>query len=247
MTRYASILDTIGNTPLVRLNKLAPEGVNVYVKIEAFNPMGSVKDRMARAVIERGGANRRVAARADGHRGHERQHRHRPRDGVCTERLSARRHDGRELQRRAAQAAALPGREGRADARSEKGSGMLAKAVELARDARLVPVPAVRERSERRRAFAHDRAGNPRGLRGRAAGLLGDGLWHRRHAQGRGAGTAQRAAGRRRSSPPSPTTRQVLGSGIPQRRDAAGKPTAEPSAVPAASDAGLGAGLHLAS
>ena len=53
MARYQSILDTIGNTPLVKLNKLAPEGVNVYVKVEAFNPMGSVKDRMARAVIER--------------------------------------------------------------------------------------------------------------------------------------------------------------------------------------------------
>ncbi|MBN1237794.1 MAG: cysteine synthase A, partial [Gammaproteobacteria bacterium] len=52
MARYDSILDTIGDTPLVRLNKLAPEGVNVYVKVEAFNPMGSVKDRMARAVIE---------------------------------------------------------------------------------------------------------------------------------------------------------------------------------------------------
>ena len=53
MARYDNILDTIGNTPLVRLNKLAPEGVNVYVKVESFNPMGSVKDRMARAVIER--------------------------------------------------------------------------------------------------------------------------------------------------------------------------------------------------
>ena len=52
MTRYANILETIGNTPLVKLNKLAPPGVNVYVKVEAFNPMGSVKDRMARAVIE---------------------------------------------------------------------------------------------------------------------------------------------------------------------------------------------------
>jgi cysteine synthase A len=52
MTRYANILETIGNTPLVRLNKLAPPGVNVYVKVESFNPMGSVKDRMARAVIE---------------------------------------------------------------------------------------------------------------------------------------------------------------------------------------------------
>ncbi len=52
MTRYANILETIGNTPLVRLNKLAPPGVNVYVKVESFNPMGSVKDRMAHAIIE---------------------------------------------------------------------------------------------------------------------------------------------------------------------------------------------------
>ncbi|MCG8370950.1 MAG: pyridoxal-phosphate dependent enzyme, partial [Proteobacteria bacterium] len=50
--KYNSILDTVGNTPLVRLNKLGPEGVNVWVKIEAFNPMGSVKDRMALAMIE---------------------------------------------------------------------------------------------------------------------------------------------------------------------------------------------------
>ena len=53
MARFRNILETIGNTPLVRLNKLAPAGVNVYVKVESFNPMGSVKDRMARAIIER--------------------------------------------------------------------------------------------------------------------------------------------------------------------------------------------------
>ena len=52
MARYANILETIGNTPLVKLNKLAPPGVNVYVKVESFNPLGSVKDRMARALIE---------------------------------------------------------------------------------------------------------------------------------------------------------------------------------------------------
>jgi cysteine synthase A len=50
--RYESILDTIGDTPVVRLNKLAPKGINLYVKIESFNPMGSVKDRLARGVIE---------------------------------------------------------------------------------------------------------------------------------------------------------------------------------------------------
>lgn len=52
MARYDNILDTIGNTPIVRLHRLAPHGVELYVKVEAFNPMGSIKDRMARAVIE---------------------------------------------------------------------------------------------------------------------------------------------------------------------------------------------------
>lgn len=52
MARYDSILQTIGRTPLVRLHRLAPPDVNLYVKIEAFNPMGSVKDRMALAIIE---------------------------------------------------------------------------------------------------------------------------------------------------------------------------------------------------
>jgi cysteine synthase A len=50
--KFANILETVGNTPVVRINKLAPEGVNLYVKIEAFNPLGSVKDRLALGVIE---------------------------------------------------------------------------------------------------------------------------------------------------------------------------------------------------
>ncbi len=49
---YDSILDTIGNTPVVRLSRLAPEGVELYAKLEAFNPLGSVKDRLALGVIE---------------------------------------------------------------------------------------------------------------------------------------------------------------------------------------------------
>jgi len=51
---YNNILETIGNTPVVRLNKLAPLGVNIFVKVESFNPMGSVKDRLAIGVIEDG-------------------------------------------------------------------------------------------------------------------------------------------------------------------------------------------------
>ena len=52
MTRYENILETIGNTPIVKIQKLAPVGVNVYAKIESFNPMASVKDRLALGVIE---------------------------------------------------------------------------------------------------------------------------------------------------------------------------------------------------
>src|ERR1700720_3068852 len=50
--KYQSIVETIGNTPVVRINRLAPQGVNLFVKIEAFNPLGSVKDRLALGVIE---------------------------------------------------------------------------------------------------------------------------------------------------------------------------------------------------
>lgn len=48
---HASILDTIGRTPIVRINRLAPAGVEMYVKLEAFNPMSSVKDRLALAIV----------------------------------------------------------------------------------------------------------------------------------------------------------------------------------------------------
>lgn len=51
MALYNSILDTIGNTPVVKLNRLAPAGVDIYVKVESFNPAGSVKDRLALAII----------------------------------------------------------------------------------------------------------------------------------------------------------------------------------------------------
>lgn len=51
-TRYASILDTVGDTPTIRINRIAPKHVTVYVKFEAFNPAGSVKDRLALNIIE---------------------------------------------------------------------------------------------------------------------------------------------------------------------------------------------------
>jgi cysteine synthase len=50
--KHDSILTTIGNTPVIRINRLGPKGVNLFVKFEAFNPLGSVKDRLALGVIE---------------------------------------------------------------------------------------------------------------------------------------------------------------------------------------------------
>src|SRR5437764_8434229 len=52
MTKFANILETVGKTPVVKINKLAPPNVNLYVKVEAFNPLGSVKDRLALGIIE---------------------------------------------------------------------------------------------------------------------------------------------------------------------------------------------------
>ena len=51
MSRHENILDTIGNTPVVRLQRLAPSHVRLYAKVEAFNPGGSVKDRLALAIV----------------------------------------------------------------------------------------------------------------------------------------------------------------------------------------------------
>jgi cysteine synthase A len=52
MAKFANILETVGNTPVVKVGKLAPAGIDLLVKIEAFNPLGSVKDRLALGVIE---------------------------------------------------------------------------------------------------------------------------------------------------------------------------------------------------
>src|SRR5687768_6448843 len=52
MSRFANILETIGRTPVVKVGKLAPAGIDLFVKIEAFNPLGSVKDRLALGIIE---------------------------------------------------------------------------------------------------------------------------------------------------------------------------------------------------
>ncbi len=50
--KFANILETIGHTPVVQVDRLAPSGIELFVKIEVFNPLGSVTDRLALGVIE---------------------------------------------------------------------------------------------------------------------------------------------------------------------------------------------------
>ena len=59
--RFDSVLDTVGDTPTIRVNRIAPKHVNVYVKFEAFNPAGSVKDRLALNIIEAAERDGRLA------------------------------------------------------------------------------------------------------------------------------------------------------------------------------------------
>ena len=50
--RFNNILETIGNTPLIRVNRLFPEGYEVFVKLEKTNPGGSIKDRIALSMVK---------------------------------------------------------------------------------------------------------------------------------------------------------------------------------------------------
>ena len=100
---YDSILHTIGNTPVVRIQRLAPKHVTMYVKCEFFNPLASVKDRLAIAIIEDAEQSGKLQAGPDRRRGHFRQYGHCARDGVRGQGLSVRRHDGGDVLGRAPQ------------------------------------------------------------------------------------------------------------------------------------------------
>ena len=58
---YDSVIDTVGDTPVIRINRIAPKNVSVFVKFEAFNPAGSVKDRLALSIIEAAERDGRLA------------------------------------------------------------------------------------------------------------------------------------------------------------------------------------------
>ena len=222
--RYDNILQTIGNTPIVKLNKLAPEGVNVWVKIESFNPMGSVKDRLALSVIEEAEASgalkpgQTVIEATSGNTGIGLAM-------VCAQKgypLVVTMAESFSLERRkmmrflGAKVVLTPA--------ALKGSGMLAKAIELAEahDWFLV-----RQFENEANANAHSRTTAPEIL----AAFADDGLdyW----VTGFGTGGTLKGVSRvlKKESPQTkiivcePDNSAILGSGIPQQRNADGSIT----------------------
>ncbi|MDJ0905041.1 MAG: cysteine synthase A [Woeseiaceae bacterium] len=219
--RYDNILQTIGNTPIVRLNKLAPESVNVWVKIESFNPMASVKDRLALGVIEDAEASgalkpgQTVIEATSGNTGIGLAM-------VCAQKgypLVVTMAESFSLERRkmmrflGAKVVLTPA--------ALKGSGMLAKAIELAEKHDWF---LVRQFENEANADAHSRTTAPEIL----AAFADDGLdyW----VSGFGTGGTLKGVSRvlKKESPQTkiivcePDNSAILGSGIPQPRNADG-------------------------
>jgi cysteine synthase A len=224
MARYDNILQTIGNTPLVKLGRLAPPGVNVYVKVESFNPMGSVKDRMARAIIERAEATgelkpgQTVIEATSGNTGIGLAM-------VCAQKgypLVVTMAESFSVERRkllrflGAKVVLTPA--------AEKGTGMLAKAVELAAKHGWF---LCRQFENEANADVHSRT--------TAQEILADFAGERLDYWVSGFGTGgtlkgvaralKRASSVTRVVAAEPDNSPVLGSGIPQPRDADGKPS----------------------
>src|SRR5687768_18175853 len=221
MSRFANILETIGRTPVVKVGKLAPAGIDLFVKIEAFNPLGSVKDRLALGVIE--DAERRGALRpkqtvieaTSGNTGIGLAM-------VCAQKgypLVVTMAESFSVERRkllrflGAKVVLTPA--------SEKGSGMLAKAVELAEAHGWF---LCRQFENEANADVHTRTTAQEIL----ADFAGERLDYWVTGFGTG-GTLKGVARALRKSSPStkivaaePDNAQVLGSGIPQPRDANG-------------------------
>jgi cysteine synthase A len=221
--RFDDILETVGNTPVVRLNKLGPEGVNVFAKIEAFNPMGSVKDRLALGVIEhaeRTGAlkpGQTVIEATSGNTGIGLAM-------VCAQKgypLVVTMAESFSIERRkmmrflGARVVLTPA--------ALKGTGMLAKAVELAEKHGWF---LVRQFENEANADAHSRTTAPEILA--AFEDIGLDYW----VTGFGTGGTLKGVARvlKEKSPRTkiivcePDNSQLLGSGIPQERGADGKP-----------------------
>ena len=87
--RYGNLIEAVGNTPLVELPRLSPKPeVRIFAKLEGRNPTGSVKDRVAKAMIEAAEAEGAIEPGPDHPRADLRQHRDRARDDLPAQGLS---------------------------------------------------------------------------------------------------------------------------------------------------------------
>ncbi len=195
MAIYDSILDTIGRTPVVRLHRVAPAHVDLYVKVEAFNPAGSVKDPCQRSDRARRRGQGPAQARRHHRRGDLGQHRRGTGRGGRRARLQVRRGHDRDLLGRAAQADPRLWRQGDPDPgrRARQRHGPQGRGT--GEEARLVPGQPVRQSGQpglpppdhRRRDPARLRRPPPRPFRQR--------LGHRRHHHRRGRSAARGPSG----------------------------------------------------
>jgi cysteine synthase A len=221
--KHENILGTIGNTPVVKLNKIGPQHVNLYVKIESFNPMGSVKDRLSLSVIENAEKNgdlkpgQTVIEATSGNTGIGLAM-------VCAQKgypLVVTMAESFSVERR--KMMRFLGVKVVLTPAGLKGSGMLAKAVELAKEHDWF---LVRQFENEANADAHSRTTAPEIL----AAFADDGLdyW----VTGFGTGGTLKGVARvlREKSPATkiivcePDNVPILGSGIPQERDDDGSP-----------------------
>jgi cysteine synthase A len=215
--KFANILETIGRTPVVRINKLGPRGINLFAKLESFNPMGSVKDRLALGIIEdaeRSGAlkpGQTVIEATSGNTGIGLAM-------VCAQKgypLVVTMSESFSIERRkmmrflGAKVVLTPA--------SEKGTGMLAKAIELAEKHGWF---LCRQFDNEANADMHSRTTAPEIL----AAFEGERLDYWVTGYGTG-GTLKGVARVLKQARPDttivvcePDNSQVLGSGIPQRR-----------------------------
>ena len=155
---FDSILETVGDTPTIRINNLGVGHATIYVKAEFFNPAASVKDRLALNIIEEAERSGALVARTDRRRGDQRQHRHRACHGVRAEGLPAGRDHGRQLFHRAPQADAHARRQGGADAARPEGVRHVQQGRRAGRGQRLVPRPPVRDQGQCRHPRGDDGA-----------------------------------------------------------------------------------------
>ena len=193
-----SLLDLIGNTPLVELTRISPKpSVKIYAKLEGQNPTGSIKDRVAKSMIEAAEASGELDARTAPARADVGQHRARARDGREAEGLPAHVRDARERDRGAQAHAAALRRRDRALAR-RRGLERRRPSRARARGARpqvLHAVP-VREPGQPARPLRRHRRRDRRGARPRRRARRRP--RHRRHADGHGRAPARVVPGHRR-------------------------------------------------